>query len=110
MALIELQRWLPDDARMRNWWTLHHSEDHKEIVQAILAQKSISLTMYQLEPYNEQDKNGWLIRHQQMHDDFNAVLGLPGNNLENINPDKDRETLAIMHFKEHYNARALLGI
>lgn len=97
---------------MRNWWTLHHSEDHKEIIQAIQAQKGISLTQYQIEPYNKHDEGGWLLRHQALHDDMNGVLGLAGNDLQNIDisTEDGRKEMELMHFREHQNARQALGI
>lgn len=95
---------------MRQWWTLHHSEEHREIVQAIKAQKSLNLVVYMLSPYNERDENGWLVRHQQAHNDFNNALGLTGTDLQNLDPEGNQEEIAMMHFREHQAARQALGI
>lgn len=112
MALIELLRWLPENQAMREWWTLHHREDHNEIINAIQSKKGVSLVKYQISPYNKQDEGGWLLRHQALHNDFNSVLGLPGSDLQNIDDsdEKGREEMALSHFREHQQARQALGI
>lgn len=112
MALIELLRWLPDDPGMREWWTLHHASDHTEIRQAIEKQKGFNLTSYQIDPYNEHDSGGWLIRHQELHNDFNNALGLQGSDLQNIDvsTEQGRKEIEFQHFREHQQARQALGI
>lgn len=91
---------------------LHHAQDHLEIIQAINKQKNISLIFYQIDPYNPNDRQGWELRHQQMHDDFNSALDLSSSDLSSIDDqdDSEREEYAALHFREHQNARLTLGI
>lgn len=91
---------------------LQHDQDHLEILQAIGKQKNISLIRYILDPYNPEDRGGWELRHQQMHDDFNNALNLSASDLTSFDSqdDNDRQEWSALHFREHQNARITLGI
>jgi hypothetical protein len=93
-------------------FSFNHSQDHLEIIQAIRAQKNVSLNQYPIEPMSLQDLGGFLIRHAQYHQDFNGTLGLPANDLTQVDP-KDPASVdfwIFQNFQEHQTARAVLKI
>ena len=93
-------------------WSFNHDQDHYEIIQAIAAQKQVSLQRVPLDPIPFFDFESWLMRNAQSHVDFNGVLGLPGNDLSSLdlkNPSEVAQWVSL-NFQEHYNARAALKI
>ena len=85
---------------------------HQDIVQAVMSQKNIALTMYQIDPWIDADSDNILGRHAQYHQDMNAVLGVNGADLSvlDIN-DKDKVQWWIwQHFMEHQAAHTALKL
>ena len=98
----------PDLAR----FTLANASEHQEVNNAILAQKSVQITTYILEPMPTLGLAGWLLTHQAMHNQVNALLGTAGNDLTILDL-KDRsavEEWIFLHGDEHRNWRNALGI
>ena len=55
-----------------------------QIREAIAAQKGVSLPVYQLDPINPSDMEGWLDRNQEAHSDFTGALGLQSSDLREV--------------------------
>ena len=106
---------IPNDPRGWDSYSFAHQLDHTEIQEAVQKQKSINLPVLELYPVDPQNKEAfaiWADLHAQAHDDFNSVLGIPGNDLTNLDlkdPASVR-TWLFMNFQEHQNARQVLGI
>lgn len=83
-----------------------------EIVQAIRKQLSVSLPIYIIDPWTDFDQKGILERHEQFHNDMNQTLGIPGNDLSDIDFKKPNELKAwiFLNYEEHLNARMQLAI
>lgn len=112
MALFSLLTWLPEDENDRNRWTFSHSTEHLAIINAVRAQKGVSLVEFLLDPFEPAAEETWLMSHQQAHDQFNDVLGLPGSDLQSYDfkTPQGRKELAFLHFREHQAANAALAL
>lgn len=90
-----------------------HFQDHIEIVQTIRKKFGVALTIYPIFPFNENDVDNGLLRHQLYHDDMNSVLGVnSGTDLQSLDI-KNPEAVAVwrnLNFNEHYVVRQALGI
>jgi hypothetical protein len=100
----------PGDAGWGEYWFAHF-QDHLDIVQAI-QKTGIPLTVYMIDPWLDGDKDGILDRHQQFHNDMNAVLATPGQDLSELDT-KDPAKVAewvYLQYQEHLNAHIALNI
>lgn len=93
-------------------WSFNHWVEHQNIAASIQSTYTVNLEQYQLDPIPANDLNTWLANHQQMHDDFNAILGYPGADLQDVdvNDPQQREYWAFLHWLEHSNANTVLNI
>jgi hypothetical protein len=93
-------------------WSFAHYQDHLDIRSAIQTQKNFNLQVQEIDEINLQDFESWLERHQLMHNDFNGVLQLQGNDLTVVDFTNlgQRQTWLWLNFREHFNARAALKI
>lgn len=102
----------PKTLEQRAIWSFAHRDHHQQIRQAIQAKGGAVLQDYQLDPISEQDFQGWLQRNSQTHGDMNGALGLQGVDLLDVDfqDDKERQAWVFLHYQEHFNAAAKLGI
>lgn len=107
-ALFEVPRTGLDWSR----WSFNNKTAIDEIRQAILAQKSVNLPQYVLDPINFNAFYNWLTVNQQAHNDFNGVLHLQGDDLESVDIRDERQLEAwiYLNYQEIYSARAALNI
>ncbi len=111
MALALIQ-YFPSSNEGIQRFTFNNASEHTLIIQAIQSKLNFGLQPYVIDPFTPDDPEGWLDRHQQMHSDFNSVLGYPGNDLQTVdlrNPE-ERLSWSWLHFQEHLNANIQLGI
>lgn len=103
---------IPQEDTGWDQWAYWHDRDHIEIHDAIFKLKGINLPIYVIYPVDRQGFQGWLERHQQYHNDMNGVLGLNGDDLTGLDPNKAAELQAWLwlNFSEHQNARTNLAI
>ena len=82
------------------------------IRQAILKQYNLNLTDYQLYPINFNNFKDWLQNNEQAHQDFNSVLGLQSSDIEELNPQDEKQLTAwiYLQYQELYSASAALKI
>ena len=92
------------------WW--HNWNEHLSIMQAILAQKNITLQSYGINPWIPEDKDNILSRHQQFHNDMNLVMGVQGENLAVLEIDDPQavKQWVWQHYNEHLGVQTLLKI
>jgi hypothetical protein len=93
-------------------WVWNHYQDHLEIIQGIEKEGGGNLELLEIDQLNIQDVQSWLERHQQMHNDMNAVLRLQGNDLTavDLRDAGQRQAWMWLNFREHFNARSALAI
>lgn len=112
MPLRSLLNPIPKKASDRNWWSLQHKDDHDAIIAGVLQKFGVNLKNYIIDPINPKDFDGWLLRHQQMHDDMNNATNTPATDLSltDFENDEERQRWALLHFREHQQNRQVLGI
>ena len=110
--LFNLMGFNYDDDRSREIWSFSNSTDHDDVRQAIFLQKGVNIEQVVLYPIDWQDWDAYAARHQRVHNQINAALGVSGNDLTRVD-FKDREGLEewnMSHFNEHQSWRAVLKI
>ena len=95
-----------------NEWSFSHAVNHRDIIDAIQRQFGVSLTEYIIDPFNTDNAGVWLFQHQTLHNDMNAILGIAGNDLLDVNwQDQDELSEWIfLNFTEHQQANTKLRI
>lgn len=93
-------------------WSFSHSSHHRDIIRVIYQTTSQRLDEYVLDPFNIDDMGNWPYLHQVMHQQFNAVLGLAGFDLSEVDWRDDDliRSWINQHANEHYRAGAILGL
>jgi hypothetical protein len=102
----------PEGSRGWEEYWFQHFQDHLEIVQAIQNTLNVPLTVYDIDPWTNTDKEGILERHEQFHNDMNGVLQIPGNDLSEVdfkNPGQVKAWVWL-NYQEHLNAHMALAI
>ena len=103
---------VPSSLNDWNIWTRSHQASHTKIVQAILKQKGVGLTLYQLDPANFSFFEDYLNRNQQAHNDMLGVLGISGSDLSEVDINQPNQLRAWvqLHAVEHRDTETALGI
>ena len=93
-------------------WAWNHRLSHDLIRAAILTKYGYTLTDYQIDPMDPKAMQQFLQDNSQLHGDMNAVLHLPGTNLEDTDlANKNQlESWLNFHYLEHQSAEFALGI
>lgn len=102
----------PTDIQSLMEWSFSHADHHRNIIRFVLAQKNVVLLPFVLDPINPDDVAVWEYQHQIMHNQFNKVLGIAGQNLIGIDW-RDPEALSQFiddNASEHLQANQILGI
>lgn len=96
-----------------NEWSFANADSHALIIEAILAKYGKTLESFVLDPLPQLDIPTFLLRHQAMHNAFDLILGIAGNDYTNLDfsgkgaqPDSDW----FQHASEHVQAHTILGI
>lgn len=103
---------VPSTDQERSQWAFAHMAHHRDINVKIYLLIKLALPEYVLEPIDVNDTGTWEYQHQLMHDDFNQILGIQGQDLTGIDW-KDQNLLAgwvFLNSSEHYQASVILEI
>lgn len=95
-----------------NAWSFAHAAHHRDINRVIQRSFNITIPEFVLDPINPEAIEGWAQQHQQMHTQMDAVLGIAGFDLLEVDW-KNRNELAgwiYLNAQEHYQASALLQL
>ncbi len=114
MAIAALQN-IPGTAEELAIWAFCHQAHHIDINATIYNLANIALPLFILDPFdpNNGDQMGtWAYQHQQMHDNQNALLGIAGNNLVDVDWTNQNELAGWinLNFIEHLQASNILGV
>ena len=93
-------------------WAFANMAHHRDIARVIYQLSAITLTEFSLDPFNPADPGVWLYQHQLMHQNQNAVLGIDGYDLLDVD-FTDQQQLAgwvYLHSSEHLQAANILRI
>lgn len=114
MAIAALQN-VPGTPEELAQWAFCHQAHHADIIQRIYDLALIALPVFILDPFdpNNQEQMGvWAYLHQQMHDNQNALLGIEGGNLVDVDFTNQDELAGWIqqNFSEHLQAANALGV
>lgn len=111
MALASIAN-VPSNAITLRQWAFSHMAHHRDINRRILETENIAVPEYILDPLDPTDMQSWLYQHQAMHNNQNAILGIAGNNLIQVQwTDPGQLTNWIqLNFREHFDASEILGV
>lgn len=103
---------IPDERKDFQTFSFSNMDQHRQIIDAIRAQRGVSLTLYPLDPMPMHDLGNWAATHQQAHNDFNGVLGIAGVDLTSVdlNDSGQLSSWLALHGEEHRRAANILGI
>ena len=103
---------VPLDEQGFNVFAQSNDDLHLRFIEAINERTGLQLQRYLLNPIPQADVKGWLQREQQTHNDMNAVFGIAGSDLTDVNwQDKDqRDSWIQLHFSEMQQVAQELGI
>ena len=93
-------------------WASAHASHHRDINRVIYQLTKVSLPEFVLEPINPKDTGVWEDQHQQMHQNMDAILGISGVDLTNVdftNPQLLTGWIQL-NSTEHFQAANILGI
>lgn len=103
---------VPTDDAERVAWSFAHMAHHRDINRAIYELVKIALPEYLIDPININDTGNWQYLHQLMHFNQDALLGISGYDLLEVDW-KDLGSLQgwiYLNAQEHYQAAQILGI
>lgn len=103
---------IPDTPEARLVWSFNHMAHHRDIIRRIYETRRLATPEYAIDPININDMAVWGYQHQQMHNNMNAVLGINGNDLVDVNwkdPGELSEWIQL-NGSEHYQAGNILGV
>lgn len=103
---------IPSAPQQFEAWSFSHQANHRDIIRVIYKDYGLILDEYAIDPINLADPKGFLDNHQQLHNQFNAVLGLSGFDLSDVNFE-ETEQLAVwidLNARNHRAACDILGL
>lgn len=84
MALADLYNIPTDDASMQ-FWSFAHMAHHRDMIRVVQQTLNIGLEEFILDPVNLSDPVQFLDQHQQMHNQLDALFGISGFDLTEVN-------------------------
>jgi len=111
MAIAEFS-FVPDQDSLSSW-TFTHASHHYDIQRRIFEVYGTRLDNWVLDPFDTDEPGIWAYHHQVMHNQFNAVLGLQGEDLTDVDfsdPDVLIGDWIYANLNEHQQAATILGI
>ena len=112
MAIATLLE-LPETQEQWESWAFANMAHHRDIIRTVLERTGTHLTESILDPFDYQgDPTSWLAKHQLMHQHMDAVLGIAGYNLIDIDwgePEAMQGWIAA-HANEHVQAGEILNL
>lgn len=103
---------VPSNQQELDTWAFAHAAHHQDINRLIFQKYNLTLTSYVLDPFDPNAADNWLYQHQTMHQEFDAILGITGFDLLDVN-FKDKGEVAgwvYLNANEHYQAANILEI
>lgn len=93
-------------------WAFAHMAHHRDINRLIYQLTGTSLPEYILDPLNPRDGGVWLDQHQKMHENMDAILGIAGYDLLDVDFEDSAQVAGwiLLNASEHQQASDILGI
>ena len=105
---------IPRDLNGLNQMGFVNADLHTRINLAIQQQTGRALPYYVLDPIppDGDSLQAWLQRHQDIHNQMDAILGIAGNDISDVDFSKPDQVASWiwLHAQEHFQANLKLGI
>jgi hypothetical protein len=104
---------IPRDRESWAFWSHANADSHNLIARAIQRKNpGLQLVSFVLDPMPFTDFKYWALRHQLMHDQFEQVLGIGGNDYTEVDPTNREieEYIWQQHANEHIQAELKAGV
>lgn len=103
---------IPNNEREFSVFSFNNANQHRQIVDAIFRSKGLTLPVHILDPIPFSSLSSWLELHQQMHNDFNAALGIAGVDLTDVDFTDPQQfaSWSRLHGSEHMQAAQMLRL
>ena len=111
MSLATLQN-VPLNEQAFLMFSFVNADEHAKIVNKARDLLQVDLPSYILDPISFDDLQGWLQRHQQAHNEMDAVLGIRGADLTEVDLENPAQLAAWIwqHSQEHIQAATILRL
>ena len=103
---------VPSNAQELSQWATAHATHHRDINRVLYQLTGADLPEFVLDPIDPSNTGVWEDQHQVMHQNQNAILGINGFDLSEVD-FKNLDLLTgwiTLNANEHYQAAAILGI
>lgn len=109
LALVEN---VPESPETLAEWSFSHMAHHRDVNRAIYQKYGYALPEYVLDPFDPRNPGTWLYQHQIMHQNNDAILGISGYNLLEVDwgDPGQREVWINLNFNEHFQWNQDLGV
>lgn len=103
---------VPEGDHATNEWAFSHAAHHRDINRVIFEKFGAVIPDFILDPFDPNDTGTFGYQHQQMHNLQNAILGISGNDLLDVNwqNEEERSSWVDINAREHLQANAILGV
>lgn len=103
---------VPETSEQLNAWSFNHMAHHRDINDAIYQQYGIVFPLYPIDPMNLNDIGTFSYWHQIMHNNFNELLGISGNDLLDVDWRDEGQRLVWLQDDgiEHLEAARILNL
>jgi hypothetical protein len=100
----------PPTAHGMTEWSFDHYQHHLAIIQQAAA-LGYTLNFYNIWPINEKNFKDFLDQHSQMHSEMNAIAGINGAELTDVDfkDKKKRDAWFYLQWVEHQSVAQFLG-
>ena len=114
MSLAALWNISETDEQLKQW-SFVNAAAHADIIRLIFQTTGQRLDSYVLDPFNPKDPvsmQPWLYQHAVMHQQMDAILGIAGYNLEDVDFTNDGSLAGWIesHAVEHMQAGQILKL
>ena len=96
-------------------WSFAHAAHHRDVNRILYQIFKVVLPEYVLDPFNPKDQDNfqnWLYQHQNIHQATDAILGVSGFDLTDVDWSKDNERAGWIYLNsnEHFQWANLLEL
>ena len=103
---------VPSNAQELSTWATAHATHHRDINRVLYQLTGANLAEFVLDPIDPGNTGVWEDQHQVMHQNQNAILGIQGFDLSEVD-FKNQDLLTgwiTLNANEHFQAANILGI
>lgn len=99
---------VPKNRAEEGAWSFSHLAHHRDLISTVQRVFNITLPEYAIDPFGDNVAD----LHQQMHDDLDAIIGVSGFDLSEVNwkDANDRASWIFLNATLHQQEGAKLGV